>query len=84
MTKTNIEAHVLNSRLERRYEHSQRVSFFGGERIVRISNFEGGTWKYLGEMPHGRKPTFAARCSANGRVGAETMVLLNEKKLRAA
>ncbi len=77
MTKTKIEPCVLNSPLERLYEQNRRVSFIGGEGIVRSSNFEGGTWKYLVEMPQGREPTF-------GRVGAETMVLLDEKELRAA
>ncbi|MCY7368981.1 MAG: hypothetical protein LH474_12600 [Chamaesiphon sp.] len=77
MIKTKIEPHVLNSPLERLYEQNRRVSFIGGEGLVRSSNFEGGTWKYLVEMPQGREPTF-------GRVGAETMVLLNEKELRAA
>jgi hypothetical protein len=77
MTETKIEVHVLNSPVERLYEKNRRVSFFGGEGIVRSSSLEGGTWKYLVEMPQGKEPTF-------GRAGAETMVLLTERELRAA
>ncbi|MBD1999776.1 hypothetical protein H6F93_09820 [Leptolyngbya sp. FACHB-671] len=55
----------------------QRVSFVGGEGIVRSYKPNAGTWAYLVEMPLGLNPDF-------GRVGAETMVLLNEADLRAA
>jgi hypothetical protein len=72
-----IEVGRFNSPLERLYPPNQKVRFIGGEGIVRESNFEDGTWKYLVEMPQGKEPTF-------GRAGAETMVLLNERELRAA
>ncbi|MBD2261227.1 hypothetical protein [Pseudanabaena sp. FACHB-2040] len=55
----------------------QQVSFVGGEGIVRSYKPNAGTWAYLVEMPLGVDPIF-------GRVGAETMVLLNEADLRAA
>jgi hypothetical protein len=76
MTKTKIKESP-NPPLARLYEHNRRVRFVGGEGIVKSSNFEGGTWKYLVEMPQGKEPAF-------GRVGAETMVFLNERELRAA
>ena len=60
-----------------RFQPAQRVRFVGGEGIVRNLKLETGTWKYLVEMPMGNEPSF-------GRVGAETMVLLNETDLRAA
>jgi hypothetical protein len=75
MIETKNEVYSLNSPLERLYEHNTRVSFIGGEGIVRSSSFEGGNWRYLVEMPQGKEPTF-------GRAGAETMVLLNERELR--
>ena len=77
MTEIGTEAYSLNFPQERLYQHNRKVSFIGGEGIVRSSNFEGGTWRYLVEMPQGREPTF-------GRAGAKTMVLLNETELRAA
>ncbi len=77
MTEITTEIDTFNSSLERLYQPNQKVRFIGGEGIVRSSSFEGGTWRYLVEMPQGKKPTF-------GRVGAETMVLLNERELRAA
>jgi hypothetical protein len=77
MTKTIIEAYSLNFPPQRLYQHNRKVSFIGGEGIVRSSNFECGTWRYLVEMPQGRDRTF-------GRTGAKTMVLLNETELRAA
>jgi hypothetical protein len=77
MTETELEMHRSNSPLERLYEKNKKVRFIGGEGIVRSSNYEGGTWKYLIEMPQGREPIF-------GRAGAETMVFLNERELRAA
>ena len=69
MTARAIEVH--------RFQPAQRVRFVGGEGIVRNLKLETGTWKYLVEMPMGDEPSF-------GRVGAETMVLLNETELRAA
>jgi hypothetical protein len=77
MTEIRIEVHGLNSPPRQLYQRNRQVTFIGGEGIVRSSSFEGGTWKYLVEMPQGTKPTF-------GRVGAETMVLLNERELCAA
>jgi hypothetical protein len=77
MTEVTIEVCGLNSPLERLYEKNRRVRFIGGEGIIKSSSFEGGTWKYLIEMPQGREPTF-------GRAGAETMIFLNERELRAA
>ena len=77
MTEISIKVHGLNSPPRKLYQRDRKVRFIGGEGIVRSSSFEGGTWKYLVEMPQGREPTF-------GRVGAETMVLLNERELRAA
>jgi len=53
---------------------SQRVSFYGGEGIVRNFKYESGSWIYLVEMPLGLEPD----C---GRVGAETMIFLNETDL---
>ena len=58
------------------FRRSQRVSFVGGEGIVRSHKHEGGSWHYVVEMELGTKPNF-------GRIGAETMVLLNETDLRA-
>ncbi|MBD1867223.1 hypothetical protein H6F95_07895 [Cyanobacteria bacterium FACHB-471] len=54
----------------------QWVSFVGGEGIVRSYKPNAGTWAYLVEMPLGLDPDF-------GRVGAETMILLNEADLCA-
>jgi hypothetical protein len=59
------------------FHPAQRVRFLGGEGIVRNLKFEAGSWTYLVEMEMGPEPKF-------GRVGAETMVLLNQKELRAA
>ena len=60
-----------------RFQPAQRVRFVGGEGLVRKLKIETGTWKYLVEMPLGDEPSF-------GRVGPETMILLNETELRAA
>lgn len=60
-----------------KFRHTQRVSFVGGEGIVRSYKSESGSWTYLVEMALGLEPNF-------GRVGAETMVLLNEADLYAA
>jgi hypothetical protein len=77
MTETKMVIYSLTSSPQRLYQHHRKVSFIGGEGIVRSSNFECGTWRYLVEMPQGREPAF-------GRAGAKTMVLLNETELRAA
>lgn len=60
-----------------KFRPMQWVSFAGGEGIVRSYKPDAGTWTYLIEMPLGREPDF-------GRVGAETMVSLNEVELCAA
>jgi hypothetical protein len=77
VTELKIAVGRFNSPLERLYPPNQKVRFIGGEGTVRSSSFEGGTWKYLVEMPQGREPAF-------GRVGAETMLFLDERELRAA
>lgn len=58
------------------FRNTQRVKFVGGEGIVRNFKRESGSWTYLVEMALGQKPDF-------GRIGAETMVILNEADLRA-
>lgn len=58
------------------FQPGQRVSFMGGEGIVRSYRSETKTWSYLVEMALGPEPIF-------GRVGAEAMVLLDEEDLSA-
>ncbi|MGF2034561.1 MAG: hypothetical protein RMZ43_004405 [Nostoc sp. CmiVER01] len=58
-----------------KFRNTQWVSFVGGEGIVRSYKPESGTWTYLIEMALGLEPDF-------GRVGAETMILLNEADLQ--
>lgn len=77
MTSKRIKAQGLNLLPKKLYQRDRQVSFIGGEGMVKGSSFEGGNWKYLIEMPQGKEPTF-------GRAGAETMVFLNERELRAA
>jgi hypothetical protein len=61
----------------RGFHRHQQVSFIGGEGIIRNFKYENGTWKYLVEMPLAIAiPTF-------GRIGAETIVLLDEVELVA-
>lgn len=55
---------------------AQRVSFLGGEGIVRSYRYEAETWTYHIEMALGSKPD----C---GRVGGETTVVLIETDLCA-
>ncbi|MCC5630308.1 hypothetical protein [Nostoc sphaeroides] len=57
-----------------KFRNTQRVSFVGGEGIVRNYTPESGKWTYLIEMALGLEPDF-------GRVGAETMILLTEADL---
>lgn len=57
-----------------KFRLAQRVSFLGGEGIVRSYKPDASNWAYLVEMPLGLAPEF-------GRVGAETMVCLNEADL---
>jgi hypothetical protein len=59
-----------------KFHPGQRVRFAGGEGIVRRFKCEAGNWTYFIEMPLGLEPNF-------GRIGSETMVLLNETELRA-
>ena len=59
------------------FQQTQRVRFIGGEGIVRDFKPESGDWSYDIEMASGPEPTF-------GRVGAETMIVLNEAELCAA
>lgn len=61
----------------RSFHRHQQVSFVGGEGIVRSFKYEGGTWKYLVEMP------LAPIMPKFGRIGAETIVLLDEVELDA-
>jgi hypothetical protein len=56
---------------------AQQVSFVGGEGIVRSYKTEFGSWIYLVEMALGPEPD----C---GRVGAETMVFIDEADLCVA
>jgi hypothetical protein len=58
------------------FRPAQRVGFVGGEGIVRSCTSESGSWIYLVEMAMGSEPDF-------GRVGAETMLCLNEADLCA-
>jgi hypothetical protein len=57
------------------FSRHQQVSFIGGEGIIRSFKYENGTWKYLVEMP------LAIPIPIFGRVGAETIVLLDEVEL---
>jgi len=57
--------------------NNQRVKFIGGSGIVRKSQYKFGSWDYIVEMGMGQYPDF-------GRVGAETMVILNEAELCVA
>lgn len=61
-------AHIFN--------HGQFVKFIGGEGVIKSFKFEDLNWTYLVEMPLGIEPTF-------GRVGAETMIWIEETELRA-
>ncbi len=59
------------------FRPTQCVRFEGGEGIVRDFKSESGNWTYLAEMALGTEPPF-------GRVGAETMIVLNETDVLAA
>ena len=61
----------------RSFDRHQQVSFIGGEGVVRNFKYENGTWKYLVEMP------LAPVLPKFGRIGAETIVLLDEIELAA-
>lgn len=58
-----------------RFRHAQQVSFVGGEGTIRNFKSESGNWTYFIEMPLEKEPDF-------GRVGAETIVVLNEAELQ--
>ena len=60
-----------------KFDRNRHVSFCGGEGIVRSFKFKNGTWEYTIEMPLGVEPIF-------GRIGAETIVILDEIELCAA
>jgi hypothetical protein len=60
----------------RKFDRTQRVSFVGGEGIIKSFSFDSGAWIYLVQMPLGAKPSF-------GRAGAESMILLNQEELYA-
>ncbi len=59
------------------FQQARRVSFAGGEGIVKSFKSENGTWTNMVKMKLGWMP-------ALGRIGAETMVLFDEADLRAA
>ena len=59
------------------FSRDRQVSFVGGEGIIRSFKSENGTWKYLVEMP------LAPAMPEFGRIGAETIVLLDEIELAA-
>lgn len=59
-----------------KFHPTQWVSFVGGEGIVHSYKPDAGAWAYLIEMPLGLAPDF-------GRVGAETMICLDEADLWA-
>ena len=61
----------------RSFDRHQQVSFIGGEGVVRNFKYENGTCKYLVEMP------LAPVLPKFGRIGAETIVLLDEIELAA-
>lgn len=57
-----------------KFSRAQWVNFVGGEGIVQSYKPESGSWTYLIEMALELEPDF-------GRVGAETLVFLNEADL---
>jgi hypothetical protein len=68
MIKNLLEKH--------QFQREQHVFFIGGEGIIQSCKFENGNWQYAIEMPQGVQPKF-------GRIGPETIVLLDEIDLRA-
>jgi hypothetical protein len=58
-----------------KFRTNHSVSFAGGQGVIRSANWEFGRWTYLIEMALGVEPEF-------GRIGAETMILLEENELR--
>ncbi len=70
---SDMNSNLLNAP---KFCRTQRVCFIGGEGIIHGSHAETEKWTYLIEMALGSEPP----C---GRVGAETMVMLNEADLQA-
>jgi hypothetical protein len=68
---------IKDSIKSRKFNRAQRVSFIGGEGIIKNFRFDSGAWIYLIEMPLDPKPDF-------GRIGAEATILLNQEELHAA
>lgn len=66
-----------NSPKKSKFDLDRHVRFIGGEGVIKSRKFEHGHWKYAIEMPQGKEPSF-------GRIGPETIVLLEEKELEAA
>jgi hypothetical protein len=60
-----------------KFDRQQHVSFIGGEGIIQSFKLENGNWKYAIEMPQGTEPIF-------GRIGPETIIVLDEIELDAA
>lgn len=58
-----------------KFSKEQYVTFLGGEGVVRSFKLDAGIWTYFVEMMQGPEPEF-------GRVGAETMILLNETEMQ--
>lgn len=52
----------------------QRVKFIGGEGVVKKLQHQSASWNYVIEMEMGIEPDF-------GRVGAETVVVLDEAEI---
>lgn len=59
-----------------KFGNNQRVRFIGGEGVVKKLQHDSASWNYVIEMEKGIEPPF-------GRVGAETIVVLNEAELFA-
>lgn len=66
-----------NSTKKHKFDIERHVRFIGGEGVIKSCKFESGNWKYAIEMPQGVEPSF-------GRIGPETIVLLDERELDAA
>lgn len=56
---------------------NQQVCFSGGIGIIKNYQSEAQTWAYVIEMELGPEPEI-------GRLGAETMILLNEAEIHSA
>ena len=69
MMKIFIKKHI--------FDRQQHAICIGGEGIIQSFKLEDGNWKYAVEMPQGMEPIF-------GRIGPETIVVLDEIELDAA